>query len=669
MLDWLNFRRPQVHSDTRPEASRRPLLTGVILGVWLGYALYANSLSLPFFEDDFAHIRWLSALSSPFEPFITATGLPAYRPLGEMLLKVWYLLLGRHDPAWLRFLNIAMHSLNTALVAALAMRLDRGRGRYLTAGIAAVLFGALPFAYQAIPWINVFFYPLNNLLQLLMVLFYWQGRVRDSNRLLVVAFILCFISPFEIEYGLVNGGLLLAVEAALLLQGRQRAIWLGGPLIGLALNLVFLGIWMVVPKNAYAFGPPSLERLMQISIYLLQGLVYPIAPLALPLMRNTPLSDLAAIALIGIPVLLLAAVWLVRKKKQPLLVVSLIWFGAISFPGLVTLTFDYFINSPRLLYPVGPALAWLWAGLFSAILVGRRRRAFRLALAGLALLVIVGMSVDFIRIRMAHYHIIESSVHQLGAIAKAAGPDNETLVVNIPSWLTPPQRTFALGNNGVQFLPFYVSIEDVPFAANDEDHPTRAFQFHNLRQSQPYYYGLHGDRVDYDGLRQGLVEVGDVYLTRYSPESIDLTLAGRARGVQWPEGAPRQASFGESVDLALAEYDAAGDSLILDLNWRLRRPVEEDLTVFVHLVGPDGALVGQADGYPLLGLAPFWLWDQGQTLRDRRALDWPADAPAGTYRVFAGVYNAADGERLPAVDEGERPLPDDAVLLLELERP
>ena len=180
---------------------------------------------------------------------------------------------------------------------------------------------------------------------------------------------------------------------------------------------------------------------------------------------------------------------------------------------------------------------------------------------------------------------------------------------------------------------------------------------------------MHGDRVGYDELRQGLVEVGDVYLTRYSPESIDLALAGRARGVSWPEDAAREASFGEGIDLTLFEYNVVGDSLSLDLNWRLRQQIEEDLTVFVHLVGPDGALVDQADGYPLLGLSPFWLWDEGQTLHDRRELKWPADAPAGSYRVFAGVYDPATGERLPAFDQAGISLPDNAILLLELERP
>jgi hypothetical protein len=71
----------------------------------------------------------------------------------------------------------------------------------------------------------------------------------------------------------------------------------------------------------------------------------------------------------------------------------------------------------------------------------------------------------------------------------------------------------------------------------------------------------------------------------------------------------------------------------------------------------------------LLGLSQYWLWVQGQTLRDRRELRWPSAAPAGTYRVFAGVYDAASGERLPATDEAGEPLADNAMMVLEFERP
>lgn len=675
MVSWLTIRRPSVtRAIISPANFRWILFLGLALGIWLSSALYLDTLSLPFFEDDPGHIRWLSHFSSPFTPFITAAGIPAYRPLGEMLLKLWYLILGRHDAAWLRFLNISMHSLNVALVAALAWRLDAGRWRYVTAGIAATLFGVLPFAYQAIPWINVFFYPLNNLLQLLMVLVYWEARVRRSNSLLVVALFLCALSPFEIEYGLMSSGLLLGVEIVLLLHRRQKALWLGGPLLGLLLNVGFLLIWLLVPKSAYEFGPPTPERVMQISAYLLQGITYPAAPLALALKTQFGLNDLLSIALVGLLVMLLVVAVLAYRRQWPILIMSLLWFFLLNLPGLITLTFDYVINSPRLLYPSGPALAWLWAGFFTALVELPRTRVSRFIMAGaagLAMLIIVGMNVDFVRTRMEHYHIAEDPIHQLGAIAAGAATDDKLLVVNMPSWVTPSERTFALGNNGIQLIPFYISIEDFVYAANDRDHPVKAIQFHNIRQEQPYYYGLHGQRVSWEELRENLSQAGDVYLTQYEPENIELTLAGQVTGVDW-EDVTKEAevlTFENRFDLVLDGYQIDGESLQLDLAWHIRQATPEDLTVFVHLYGPDGQLMNQDDGYPLRGLSPFWLWDSGQVLRDRRTLTFPTGSPAGTYAVAVGLYDPGSGQRLSAKDSDGNPLPDDAAILLQIGRP
>lgn len=675
MVSWISLRRPPVTKVfISPAHLRWFLFFGLAMGIWLSSALYADTLSLPFFEDDPGHIRWLSQFSNPFTPFITAAGIPAYRPLGEMLLKLWYMFLGRHDATWLRFLNISMHSLNVALVGALAWRLGTGRWRYVTAGVAATLFGVLPFAYQAIPWINVFFYPLNNLLQLLMVLVYWEARVKRSNSLLVVALFLCALSPFEIEYGLMSSGLLLAVEIVLYLQKRQKAIWLGGPLLGLLLNVGFLLIWLLVPKSPYQFGPPTPERVMQISAYLLQGITYPAAPLSLTLNTQFGINDLLSIALVGLPVLLLVVAVLATRRQWSILVMSFLWYFLLNLPGLITLTFDYVINSPRLLYPSGPALAWLWAGFFTALVALPKTRASRTIVAGaagLALLIIVGMNVDFVHTRMELYHIAEDPIHQLGGIAAEAENDDKLLVVNMPSWMTPAERSFALGNNGIQLIPFYISIEDFVYAANDRDHPVKAIQFHNIRREQPYYYGLHGQRVSWDELQENLSQAGDVYLAQYDADNVELTLAGRVTGVDWEkvtEGA-EVFTFDEGFDLTLAGYQAESDSLQLDLAWNIRQAMPDDLTVFVHLYGPDGQLIGQDDGYPLRGLSPFWLWDADQVLLDRRTLTIPAESPTGSYSVAVGLYDPETGQRLPAWDLDGDPLPDDAAILLRIERP
>ncbi|MDX1616199.1 MAG: hypothetical protein R3300_17940 [Candidatus Promineifilaceae bacterium] len=672
MMSLIALHRPIVVSRRSVRAQWRwAAAAGVVMGVWLSMMLYIDTLNVPFFQDDVAHIRWLAGLDSPLEPFITAAGLPAYRPLGEMLLKVWYLLLGQHNATWLRFLNISMHSLNVALVAGLAWRLDRSRQRAVTAAIAALLFATLPFAYQAIPWVNVFFYPLNNLLQLLMLLFYWSGRVRGSGRLLAVGLFFAFLSPFEIEYGLVNGGLLLGAEIALWLQGRQRRIWLGGPLIALALNLVFLVMWLVVPKNAYAFGPPTAERVGQIFIYLLQGLIYPVAPLALPLMENTRLNDLGAIALVALPALL-GLIWLLAgARRRALLVLSLLWFWLLQLPGLITLPFDYYINSPRLLYPTGPAVAWLWgAGLAAVALRAGRVRRLRLVGVTVALMAVLAMSVAFVRVRLDHYQIVTPSVTDLATAAAQAPPGERLLVVNMPAWIAPPQRTFALGNNGIQWIPFYVGIEDVIFAANDRDQPATAVQFPSLRQPQPYAYGMHGLAVDWEGLRRELLLADQVYLTRYQPERINLLPAGHVDQQAWLDDAYlSQALFGGQVDVGLQRVETDSATIDLTLHWRMRQALPQDVTVFVHLYGPDGSLIDQHDGYPLRGLAPFWLWEESRLLVDRRRLTWPVDAPAGQYSIGIGLYHRASGLRLAAVGPDGLALPDDILLAAIVERP
>jgi hypothetical protein len=104
------------------------------------------------------------------------------------------------------------------------------------------------------------------------------------------------------------------------------------------------------------------------------------------------------------------------------------------------------------------------------------------------------------------------------------------------------------------------------------------------------------------------------------------------------------------------------------LNWRVLRRIEQDLSVFVHLYAPDGRLVAQADGDPLLGLSPFWLWPVDQTLQDRRRLAWPADAVSGEYRIGVGVYDRGTGARLEAIDLNGSRLPDDTVVVVRLER-
>jgi hypothetical protein len=118
------------------------------------------------------------------------------------------------------------------------------------------------------------------------------------------------------------------------------------------------------------------------------------------------------------------------------------------------------------------------------------------------------------------------------------------------------------------------------------------------------------------------------------------------------------------VGYDLEEYDQ-GQRLIL--HWASLAPVDQDYTVFVHLVGPDGTLV-QADGPPASGDYPTSLWEYGEIVFDERLIPTQG-LPAGTYDLRLGMYLLETGERLPALDANGEHLRDDVVPLMEVELP
>jgi hypothetical protein len=234
------------------------------------------------------------------------------------------------------------------------------------------------------------------------------------------------------------------------------------------------------------------------------------------------------------------------------------------------------------------------------------------------------------------------------------------LFVNLPSWLSPIEHAFALGNHGVQFITGYAGINDVIFAYNGRDRFSRAISFTSLSNEVPYYFGLYGPKLDWDGLTDQLKQSGEVYFARYEADRIRLLPAGRVTKVDPGEVTAR---FGLWLELGMAQVDNDAQTINVTLNWRIVRTPDQDLSVFVHIYAADGSLVTQSDGYPLLGLAPFGNWDAGQTLQDRHTLNWPTDAPTGEYHIGVGVYDRGTGQRLEAFDVHGNRLPDDAVVI------
>ncbi len=121
------------------------------------------------------------------------------------------------------------------------------------------------------------------------------------------------------------------------------------------------------------------------------------------------------------------------------------------------------------------------------------------------------------------------------------------------------------------------------------------------------------------------------------------------------------------VDAGVGRTTAgSGEVIPVTLLWRGLRPMDRNYTAFVHLVGPDGRLHGQADSWPVHGSFPTSEWTPGREVTDRYEVRLNHDVPTGQYQVQVGWYLLDTMERLPVLGQGGEPVAD-AFLVGEFE--
>lgn len=124
------------------------------------------------------------------------------------------------------------------------------------------------------------------------------------------------------------------------------------------------------------------------------------------------------------------------------------------------------------------------------------------------------------------------------------------------------------------------------------------------------------------------------------------------------------ADFGGQI--ALIGYEAPdaaqpGDAVEVTLYWKAQRELDVNFQVFVHLLGPDGAIIAQSDKLNP-GAFPTRRWPLDQYVRDRHIISLPPDAPPGEHPLSVGLWVQTEGWRLPLVDENERQIGDNFVI-------
>jgi hypothetical protein len=126
--------------------------------------------------------------------------------------------------------------------------------------------------------------------------------------------------------------------------------------------------------------------------------------------------------------------------------------------------------------------------------------------------------------------------------------------------------------------------------------------------------------------------------------------------------------LGHAVLLNGFDLDKASDELKLSLHWTCLSEMEQDYTVFVHLLAPDSSLAAQHDGTPVEGHYSTRLWAPGEEIIDKRTISTEG-LPSGVYQLRVGMYLLESGDRLPVVDSSGAYVPDGAIPLTTVRFP
>jgi 4-amino-4-deoxy-L-arabinose transferase-like glycosyltransferase len=112
-------------------------------------------------------------------------------------------------------------------------------------------------------------------------------------------------------------------------------------------------------------------------------------------------------------------------------------------------------------------------------------------------------------------------------------------------------------------------------------------------------------------------------------------------------------TFGGKI--TLLGYFLTGNNLLL--LWECSGTLDDDYTVFVHVLDDQNAIVGQGDAPPQF---PTHYWRPGERFLTRHEITYPQRPPTGSYRLVLGWYRPSDFVRLSTS------YPDNAFVLREI---
>jgi tetratricopeptide (TPR) repeat protein len=366
-------------------SARRRSLAAVVLPALAAAAVYAGTLDAGFVFDDRAQILgnpWVQelsnlprALTSPVWAFKTPQPTNYLRPFQMGTYNLLWAA-GRGSPLPFHLMNVVLHALVTATLAALVLRVS---GERILAASAALLFAVHPLATEAVSWIACLpelGYALFGLVALLL-------HVRSARAAALASFGLALAAK---ETAVALPALVAVAELTLRpARGLRGAAVATAPYLGVALAYLVLRR-IAVGGLAFAQGTYTLpETLLSAPSLLLRYL----AALALPLRLSafhvvepvrSASSPRLALALAAVAALAAGAALLARRRPELGLAVGLTLVPLL--PALTVPAVGVAALSERYAYLPCAGMAWLVA---AALALCARRLAAPARSGGVAL--------------------------------------------------------------------------------------------------------------------------------------------------------------------------------------------------------------------------------------------------------------------------------------------
>ena len=623
--------------------SKRFVILGALVIALTGLIAYQPDLKIGH-EGGWWFLDWVSRFSTWeyilqfFDPGRVTQG---YRPMQGMMILGEYSLFQFNADGY-HVAQMLMHIVTCWLMFALVAHLARNTR---LAFIAAFFFALIPAYHLALfrapavidPWAGMFY-----LGTIWLWVEYLATRRARFYALTLFVFALALLSK---EVSIFLPGLMYLIERWFVMQPNlalpqtakpswthmvtrlipQRAEWLPAILRYAGLGIVMIP-YLMLELNVQSHGEFSSQFGYQLGLHFLANLIPYLAMLSTPWSIDNyvvPTDWLTYLWLSGIGIALVAATII----KRSAVILFLFIFAAINISPLLGFPLDWF--QARYLYFSYMSTAILFAMVFDA-------------------------AWSWLRQPRAYWRV------GAGALAIIALLNGQLLSVKAGIWAE------------------YTRELRVPFRDISSQHPafpenTLLYFLYPTTTSLQVFQGLFLVRYGQGLTVSGTDEIGYPALQNYKNVFFYyFDEANRPREIAIDRSKIVRASPTLPADfeapVRLEGFDIVnptvkhGEPLIVLLHWSPRAKMNQDYTIFVHLLDSRGQLRAQADTQPRRGTLPTSQWRMPIPLSDAILLPITSDVAPGTYRLELGLYDQATLQRFAVVNANGQPIGDTIVI-------